>query len=440
MHTDRLIRKHRTALLCLAALGIAACFVVIYLIFADNPKCDDKTLENCGHVKRFLLYTLDSWDEVSAIGQLLGAIASSLALVGLLGIYKQIRSEQLALNTQTSWTMYDASLSVLQMFVNQPELRPYFYDNRPLPMYEPERSRVLAMAEVVGDHLENIVISGKTGAIARDTFYVWVRYIFMMGRRSQVMRRFLSDRPHPKVDVARIGLGEGRRYDRSFTDILLAGKVPPECAEELENDDERLRGLTLSPLRIESLGEQLRTATGIHQQIIDWERREWGDEWADYVSDQIAATTDPKASHPSIPEIFVALDGNVSPMGCIMLLHDDMTTRPDLTPWVGGLYVAEEYRGRGVASALMIRALDEAALADIETIWLYTADQRKLYESFGWQFVEQADYEGKPADIMRFSFYDRTSGKEANEDGLPLSAPRTVGSPPSRPRFRRMRI
>ena len=435
----RLLRKHRTTVLSIAALVLAAFLTAVYLLLSDHKVCNQETLENCGHVKRFLLYTLDSWDEISAVGQLLGAVASMLALVGLLGIYKQIKSEQLALNTQTSWTMYDASLSVLQMFVNEPGLRPYFYDNRPLPMYEPARSRVLAAAEVVGDHLENIVMSGKTEAIARDTFYVWVRYIYMMGRRSQVMRRFLGDRPNPRIDVARLGLGEGRRYDRSFTDILLYGKVPAECEEEMATDRQPLRGLTLSPLRIEALGEELRAATDIHRRIVDWERDEWGDEWAAYVEEQIAATTRPDATHPAVPEIFVALDDGGRPMGCIMLLHDDMTTRPDLTPWIGGLYVAKELRGRGIASALMIRALDEAALADIETVWLYTEDQRKLYESFGWQFVEQDSYEGDTVDIMRYDFYERnspagTNGEERN------GPPRSGSSFSLRPRFRRMRL
>lgn len=132
-----------------------------------------------------------------------------------------------------------------------------------------------------------------------------------------------------------------------------------------------------------------------HAQIIEWERREWGDEWADVVR---AAT-----ARDQVPTIYVAVQGG-QPVGCAMLIEYDMMTRLDLTPWLGGIYVPPEHRGRGIASRLVGHAMARAAALKIPTWWLYTAHARSLYERFGWKFVEMAEYDGGPVSLMRFDF------------------------------------
>ena len=143
--------------------------------------------------------------------------------------------------------MYEASLSVLNTFVQTPALRPFFYDNAPLPRDDatPSRSQVLATAEVIADHLENIVASGKSKAISVDTYYVWVCYMFMLGKRSQVMKYFLSNESHKDIDRAGLGWGEGRRYDDVFRNIVLDGIVPAVCKEAFLKDCNPLDGLKL---------------------------------------------------------------------------------------------------------------------------------------------------------------------------------------------------
>lgn len=134
-----------------------------------------------------------------------------------------------------------------------------------------------------------------------------------------------------------------------------------------------------------------------HAQIVEWERSEWGNEWAEVVSEATA--------REQIPTIYVAVaDGQ--PVGCAMLLKYDMMTRLDLTPWLGGIYVPAEHRRRGIASRLVGHAMERAATLGISTWWLYTAHARSLYERFGWQFVEMADYDGGPVALMRFDFSD----------------------------------
>ena len=54
----------------------------------------------------------------------------------------------------------------------------------------------------------------------------------------------------------------------------------------------------------------------------------------------------------AIPSVVVAIeDGRL--LGGALLIDSDMKIRPQLTPWLAGVYVKAEDRGRGVASQLV---------------------------------------------------------------------------------------
>lgn len=180
----------------------------------------------------------------SAAGVLVAILGVLVTMVGFYFVSMQLRREQRALETQTSWTMYETSIGVLNMFVDTPELRPYFYDGKRLEDItgdDPEkimceRQKVLAAAEIVGDHLENIVSSGECAAIEVGTYYVWVKYMRLMGLRSPVLFDFLAGAPE---DGTGGPLGEGVRYGKTFRDIVRKGIVPAMCLREFASDPER---------------------------------------------------------------------------------------------------------------------------------------------------------------------------------------------------------
>lgn len=126
--------------------------------------------------------------------------------------------------------------------------------------------------------------------------------------------------------------------------------------------------------------------------ITEWHRKEWGNDWAE----QVRQSTNSN----KIPTIYVAIEDGV-PVGTAMLLDIDMTTHPELAPWLGGVYVAPEYRKRGIAAALSRHAMFEAARMGIKQLWLYTVSARRLYEKLGWEFHAEEDYLGERATIMK---------------------------------------
>ncbi|KZC18038.1 hypothetical protein RHOFW510R12_08510 [Rhodanobacter sp. FW510-R12] len=147
--------------------------------------------------------TIDQWT-------MLGTWAApTVAALGFLLIRNQLRGERESLEAQTSWQVYGVSSAILQTFIANPECRPYFYEDRPVPNEEPLRSKVLAVVELVCDLMENIILNRH--ALDDETYKVWVLYMQGLFNRSPAMRTFL-DRG-----------SEGYRYSSQLLDLLLEG-------------------------------------------------------------------------------------------------------------------------------------------------------------------------------------------------------------------------
>lgn len=103
------------------------------------------------------------------------------------------------------------------------------------------------------------------------------------------------------------------------------------------------------------------------------------------------------------PQTFVTLL-NGRPTGTASLAAEDLDERPDLTPWLAGVYVVPGARGRGFATKLVATVEQASRLSSIPVIWLYTNTAERLYTRAGWQTVEVVEREGKrPVTLMRKS-------------------------------------
>jgi GNAT superfamily N-acetyltransferase len=99
-------------------------------------------------------------------------------------------------------------------------------------------------------------------------------------------------------------------------------------------------------------------------------------------------------------QVFVLLVGK-EPAGTASLVHKDLPARPDLTPWLASVYVVPAYRGRGYAASLVAMVEAAARKAEISTIWLFTASEKRLYARLGWIEVGQEADAGKQVTLMR---------------------------------------
>ena len=101
-----------------------------------------------------------------------------------------------------------------------------------------------------------------------------------------------------------------------------------------------------------------------------------------------------------MPRTFVVLlDG--APVGTASLAERDLDERPDLTPWLAGVFVEPAARGQGLATRLIGAVEDECRKTFIETLWLYTRTAERIYARAGWRTVETIAHNGKSYALMR---------------------------------------
>ena len=101
-----------------------------------------------------------------------------------------------------------------------------------------------------------------------------------------------------------------------------------------------------------------------------------------------------------VPLALVAHSGS-QVLGTAALRADDLPGREDLTPWLGGMYVAPQFRGRGIGAALCAAAERKAAaLFETPMLYLFTLDRQAWYGRLGWSLFEPCSWCGRRGDIM----------------------------------------
>jgi GNAT superfamily N-acetyltransferase len=74
---------------------------------------------------------------------------------------------------------------------------------------------------------------------------------------------------------------------------------------------------------------------------------------------------------------------------------------PEREFWLGDVFVAPDFRGRGIGSALALKIVEIARSRDIQSIHLQTQSLNGgLYAKLGWEKVEQINHQGYDAIVM----------------------------------------
>ena len=149
---------------------------------------------------------------------------------------------------------------------------------------------------------------------------------------------------------------------------------------------------------IESIADNLELLATIGQ----WHWDEWGhadpegnaESWIEGLSQRIG--------RDQIPTTYVALSNKRELLGSVSLVENDMDTRPDLRPWLAGLYVPPSAREHGVGSALTLHAMERTKAMGINQLYLYTAKAESLYSRLGWTTIDRDIFEGDDVAIMSF--------------------------------------
>lgn len=130
----------------------------------------------------------------------------------------------------------------------------------------------------------------------------------------------------------------------------------------------------------------------------------WGKECNLTINDLIEIVK-VRCSGEIIPIIYIAkIDNKV--VGTITFLNNDAELRPDLYPFVGGMYVKSEYRNKGIASKLINTLLKEVS-KNFECVYL-TTPLIGFYEKFGFKFIEMTDVNMVNGKLKRERLYKKS--------------------------------
>lgn len=140
-----------------------------------------------------------------------------------------------------------------------------------------------------------------------------------------------------------------------------------------------------------------------HLNFVDEITSVWQKEWiidkSEKGFDRLKARILNKLNKDKIPFILVAIDVE-DWIGTASLWEHDLDKRPDLTPWIAGVYVTEEYRGKGIATQLISKVLEIAKKLNYKTIYLHTEKAMGLYEKLGWAKLEESiNDQGEPTTV-----------------------------------------
>ncbi len=135
--------------------------------------------------------------------------------------------------------------------------------------------------------------------------------------------------------------------------------------------------------------------------LAEWQHREWGHIRAGDTVEKRRARLEGYSSRDRIPLTVVALEGS-EVLGSASLVSHDMETRMELTPWLAGVYVAEQYRRKGIGAQLVRRIMDEAGKLDVSLLYLYTVHSEEFYAALGWTLLERTNYREQKVVIMTY--------------------------------------
>jgi GNAT superfamily N-acetyltransferase len=96
--------------------------------------------------------------------------------------------------------------------------------------------------------------------------------------------------------------------------------------------------------------------------------------------------------------LIVEVDGK--PVGSCLFVRHEIEPMHDVSPWLAGLVVDEEFRGRGIGRALVKAVERHAASVGCRELYLYTVSAESLYAELGWTMVERHRVDDEPLLLM----------------------------------------
>ena len=145
--------------------------------------------------------------------------------------------------------------------------------------------------------------------------------------------------------------------------------------------------------------EYLADHSGLIPTLARWHYDEWRELIPEWSYDEAVRELATHTRRAAVPTTIVALDG-AEPIGTASLLIEDLPEWKHFTPWVASVFVAPAWRGKGIGTRIVRRAVEVAGDLGVPAVYLLTEGQAAFYRRLGWSTVEVSPARGHPITIM----------------------------------------
>lgn len=90
----------------------------------------------------------------------------------------------------------------------------------------------------------------------------------------------------------------------------------------------------------------------------------------------------------ALPLTFISVINNEC-VGVVSVFDNDLSTKPELTPWLAGLYVPKKQRGKGIAKLLINEVIEQCRKMNYTKVYLRTEHTYEYYKKLDWILLEK---------------------------------------------------
>jgi predicted N-acetyltransferase YhbS len=83
-----------------------------------------------------------------------------------------------------------------------------------------------------------------------------------------------------------------------------------------------------------------------------------------------------------------------------VITDDELPDATEPGPWLAAVFVAPQFRGRGVGTALATEAVEQARAMGHADIYLYTRSRMSMYERLGFTALRQSQLGDHAVTVM----------------------------------------
>jgi len=134
--------------------------------------------------------------------------------------------------------------------------------------------------------------------------------------------------------------------------------------------------------------------------LASWAFNMWGHYNPESTLERFVAKIEQHLNEDCLPLTYIALCNN-KPVGMSSLRNAD-GIRPDLSPWLGSLFVHPDYRHQGIGEKLIATVITKAKEMHYSKLYLLAFDEilPLWYQRLGWKFIGIDEVYTHPVSVM----------------------------------------